>query len=197
MNSSPRTQVDREHDDDDRTRIVPSAIVNALARSSRADTTSIRRVIVEERVSVLPFDSRAEPDEVQQLDRDMFKRLLAKDHDAALLVAEAILPLDPTHKAALLTHKHCRVILEAKYRDALGSAVPVAHVGVDQLAQVARDCGTAFVFTLKAGSGDLATLLETSAMPHFETLRVLFEMMADGKVGRRPQSQLAEVATRR
>jgi hypothetical protein len=183
MNSLSHVATVQDHDEAERTRIVSAARASALARSSTADAVEAPHAVVEERVAaVSPFDPRAEPDEVQPLDRAMFERLFAKDAKGALLSAEAILRIDPKHKSALRAYRNCRVLLEAEYRDALGSEVPIARVGVEQLVQVAADCGTAFAFALKAGAGDLASLLEMSAMPQFETLALLYEMLGLGIV---------------
>src|ERR1700722_1353758 len=124
MNYSASTQVDL--DDVDRTRVVPAAVLRNLAKRSVADEPSASRLLVEEELTtVSPSDSRAEPDEVCELDRLMFEKLFSKDCDGALEAAEAILRVRPTHKAALLAQRNCRILLEARYRSILGPVVPV------------------------------------------------------------------------
>jgi len=172
----------RQHDPEE-TRIVPSGVLRALAQGSAEGGPNAPLVVVEERVAaVSPFDRRAEPDEVQQLDRVMFEKLAAKDRSGALLAAEAILKLEPGHTAALRAERNCRVVLEALYREAIGPEVPLARASAERLADSTGHCGTAFVFALRAGSGDLASLLEMSAMPRFETLRVLYDLLSEGLV---------------
>jgi hypothetical protein len=173
----------------ERTRVMPDVMVRELARSSVLGAYP-RLVIEEPIVTILP-DPRTEPDEVRELDRNMFEKLFARDREGAMDAAEAILKLDPGHRAARLARKHCRTILEATYRKAIGAFVPTALADIERLADAARDCGTAFAFALKAGTGDLPSLLSTSALPPFETLRALHRMMIQGLIEQRVRDRTA------
>jgi hypothetical protein len=174
------------------TRVVPDVVIRELARSSMLG--AYPRVVIEAPTVIILPDPRTEPDEVRELDRVLYERLFARDREGAMDAAEAILKLDSRHRAARLARKHCRIILEARYRAAVGSFVPRALAGLEQLTAAAGDCGTAFAFALKAGAGDLPSLLSTSALPSFETLRALHRMVAQGLIERRERAMAASAS---
>jgi hypothetical protein len=186
MNTPSTREVPRpQQDDAERTLVMPNAVVLALAKRTIERAARPAAVVVREVVAPrAPSDPRAEPDEVVALDRMMFNRLAAKDREGALRVADDILAICPTHREARAAWRHCRVILEATHREALGPHLPVARVGVERLAEAAGPCGIAFAFVLKTGTGSLADLLATSEMPALETLRVLLEMTRAGLLER-------------
>jgi hypothetical protein len=188
MNSTSTSELPASQQDDaEQTRVMPSAVVLALAKCTSPWAARRAPIVVQEVVDPhATWDPRAEPDEVAALDHMMFNRLAARDREGALRAAEDILALCPTHREARAACRHCRVILEATYREALGPELPVARVGVERLVEAVGPCGTAFAFVLKAGTGSLADLLATSEVPALETLRVLLEMTRADLLERSP-----------
>jgi hypothetical protein len=175
---------------EERTTIVPAREVAAYARRHGADSALATMDAASARHSTIrPAGTSTEavdPDaDSDPLERVMFEHLAIKDYAAALIVAESMLEQDPAHRKARLCRDKCLVLLEHKYVACLGSlkSVLVANLGEPQLRSLTLDHRAAFLLSLIDGATDIDTLLDLSAMPRLEALRLIYELSLEGVIG--------------
>jgi hypothetical protein len=172
----------------ERTTLVPPHDVEAYAREHSAGpgedaaaTLAADRSKVESAMRPAPIPREAVGED---LERDMFDHLASKDYASALMLAESVLQQEPTHEKALLCRSNCQLLLERKYVESMGSlqCVPVTCVDAAELRARALDARAGFAFSLVDGVSNLETILDVSAMPRLDALRLLYELMLEGVI---------------
>jgi hypothetical protein len=179
---------ERRVDVHERTTLVPPHDVEAYAREHSVEPGEDAAALAAAQSAVLKSAIRPAPiprEAVgEDLERDMLEHLASKDYAAALMLAESVLQHDPAHEKALLCRKNCQLLLERKYVESMGSlrSVPVACVDVAELRARSLDARAAFAFSLVDGVSNLETILDVSAMPRLDALRLLYELMLEGVI---------------
>jgi hypothetical protein len=116
--------------------------------------------------------------------RDRFE---VGDFSGALVMAEALLELDPENAEALLFAEHCRDVLKRMYLSRLGGVKRVPHISMtrDQQRWLSLDHRAGFVLSLVDGTSTIDEVLDISGMPELDALRILFELLQQNviKVG--------------
>ncbi len=161
--------------DDERTTIVPPKVLAGFARQVDAEASH--------KGSEVPAPSPTDRG-VDALEREMFDHLAARDYPAALRNAETILEEDPAHTRARTCAGRCHTILEARYVHTLGSLTTIFTRSLDDEVLRAKtlDPRAGFVLSLVDGASDLETLLDASAMPRLDALRLLYELCIEGVI---------------
>jgi hypothetical protein len=116
--------------------------------------------------------------------RDRFE---VGDFSGALVMAEALLEVDPENAEALLFAEHCRDVLKRMYLSRLGGVkrVPRIVMARDQQRWLSLDHRAGFVLSLVDGTSSIDEVLDISGMPELDALRILVELLQQNviKVG--------------
>jgi hypothetical protein len=110
--------------------------------------------------------------------------LRAKDHRAALVVAEQILADDPEDIRARAAALRCQSTIEDMYAQRLGSLESVPRVAVprEEIPNLALDHRSGFILALVDGTCTLDMILDMASMPRLDVLRVLLELVQQGTI---------------
>ena len=115
---------------------------------------------------------------------ELAELLLAKDHRAALVVAEQILADDADDIRARAGVLRCEHAIEQMYTQRLGSLEHVPRVVVprDEIPNLALDHRSGFILALVDGTCTLDMILDMASMPRLDVLRVLMELVQQGTI---------------
>jgi hypothetical protein len=123
-------------------------------------------------------------DEVENTISELRAQLEMRNFVGALNLAEGILAFDPEHAEARSVVAACREKLHEDYLTQLGSLaqVPVIKVSPDELRGLALDHRAGFLMSMIDGISSLEMILDMSAMPQLEVLRLMHDLIAQGVV---------------
>lgn len=109
-------------------------------------------------------------------------RLAAGDYGRALMLAEAALEAHPGHPALVSSADICRDELYRTYLERLGAAdhVPRLAVNGGALTGLALDHRAGFLLSCVDGGSTVEEIIDVSAMPRLEAVRVLYELLQEG-----------------
>lgn len=102
--------------------------------------------------------------------------------------AEAILARNPDDLEAEAYLASGREALVRKYREVLGDFRNIPKLGVPAARMTSQDHRAAFIVSLIDGAMTIDEILDISAMPAFEALRTLCELLEDGSILLQPPS---------
>jgi hypothetical protein len=107
-----------------------------------------------------------------------------RDYVGALNLAEGILAFDPEHEEARSVAATCKEKLHQDYLEQLGSLsqVPMLKVSPDELRGLSLDHRAGFLMSMIDGISSLEMILDMSAMPQLEVLRLVADLVKQGVV---------------
>ncbi|MFH1130409.1 MAG: tetratricopeptide repeat protein [Pseudomonadota bacterium] len=107
------------------------------------------------------------------------------NHDASYWFCERVLVLQPSNSEAKSLLKKNRVQLEGQYEQRLGDfgQIPIVRVPQHEITWHRLDHRAGFLLSRIDGRLSYAELMDISGMDHFETMRVLVQLMEDGVIG--------------
>lgn len=110
------------------------------------------------------------------------KRFFSADYVAALALAEDLVARDPTDVSAKDFAFECRRMLERAFAGRIGSLdqVPRLAVGLHRLRGRSLDHHAGFLLSRVDGVSTLEVLLDVSAMPRLDALRLVAKLVDDG-----------------
>lgn len=107
----------------------------------------------------------------------------AKDSDAQLRTARPIAQgALPSSESRLITRPEMGAAVTDEAWARAMKGVPVVVVATDQLRRLPLDHRAGFLMSLMDGTIDLPTIVEVSAMPHSDALRVIRDLYEAGVV---------------
>jgi hypothetical protein len=111
-------------------------------------------------------------------------RLAAGDYGRALVLAEAALVAHPDSPALARSADMCRDELYKRYLERLGAAdhVPRLAVHSGAITGLALDHRAGFLLSCVDGDSTVEEIIDVSAMPRLEAVRVLYELLQEGVI---------------
>ena len=106
------------------------------------------------------------------------------DEAGALAVAEGILRKDPSNFVARMVAEECHRVLVSRYSKRLGSVrrIPQIAMSPEQLGKLSLDHRVGFLLALVDGASPIETILDISAMPAPDVLRIFVELYERGVI---------------
>jgi hypothetical protein len=113
------------------------------------------------------------------------EKFFAGDYAGALQLAEELVETDANDESARDFVEECRRLLEKDYVARLGSLdkVPTLRVSPTQLRALAIDHQAGFLLSRVDGVSSLDNLLDVSAMPRLDALRLIHRLFEEGVIG--------------
>jgi len=111
-------------------------------------------------------------------------RFSAGDYSRALVLAETALEENPQNPAANKYAESCRNMLYERYLERLGAAawVPQRAMQNSALTGLALDHRSGFLLSCVDGVSTIEELIDVSAMPRLEAVRILYELVQEGVI---------------
>lgn len=111
-------------------------------------------------------------------------RLAAGDYGRALVLAESALDTYPDHPALTWSANTCRDELYKRYLERLGAADHVPRLAVQSgaLTGLSLDHRAGFLLSCVDGGSTVEEIIDVSAMPRLEAVRVLYELLQEGVI---------------
>lgn len=111
-------------------------------------------------------------------------RLSAGDYGRALVLAEAALDQHPDHPILRRSADTCRDELYKRYLQRLGAADHVPRVAMQSgaLTGLTLDHRAGFLLSCVDGDSTVEEIIDVSAMPKLEAVRVLYELLQEGVI---------------
>jgi len=139
----------------------------------------------EPRTSGTQLRGRRRVSPTEELERsriELAEKYAAGDYPAALALAEAIQAKGPHELAAAAFARDCRRMIEAECEQRIGSfsRVPVLAISLSELRRRDLDHRAGFLLSLVDGVSSVEALLDVSAMPRVDALRMLARLVEDG-----------------
>lgn len=127
-----------------------------------------------------PATSSAPRDKLQTIEA----RFQAGDFGGALRIAEAAAAERPDDPAIETAIEKCREALYRTYLDRLGSAEKVPRVALrgDAIKDLALDHRAGFLLACVDGVSTIDEIIDVSAMPGLEAVRILYELLQEGVI---------------
>jgi hypothetical protein len=121
-------------------------------------------------------------EELERSRIELAERYAAGDYAAALALAESIQAKGPHELAAASFARDCRRMIEAECEKRIGSfsRVPVLAISLPDLRRRDLDHRAGFLLSLVDGVSSFEALLDVSAMPRVDALRILARLVEDG-----------------
>jgi len=109
---------------------------------------------------------------------EMNDRVAAGDYAGALDIANKLVAMDGNDISARVCAETCQMVLRQMYAARIGplSRVPVVMVPRDQFRWLSIDHRAGFMLSLIDGASTLEMLLDLSAMPELDTLKILSDL---------------------
>jgi hypothetical protein len=116
--------------------------------------------------------------------REMAGLFEARNYSSALVLAESVLASDPGHAQARRCAESCREMLGQKYLSRLGGRenIPRVSMSADDLRSVSLDHRAGFLLSFVDGAMSIDEVLDVSAMPELDALRIMFELRMQGVI---------------
>lgn len=111
-------------------------------------------------------------------------RLSAGDYGRALVLAESALDQHPDHPTLARSADTCRGELYKRYLERLGAADHVPRVAMHSgaLTGLTLDHRAGFLLSCVDGDSTVEEIIDVSAMPKLEAVRVLYELLQEGVI---------------
>lgn len=111
-------------------------------------------------------------------------RFTAGDYNRALVLAETALAEHPQNAAMKGYAESCRDMLYKRYVERLGAAtcVPMRAMQNSALTGLAIDHRTGFLLSCVDGVSTIEEIIDVSAMPKLEAVRILYELVQEGVI---------------
>ena len=121
-------------------------------------------------------------EELERSRIELAEKYAAADYVAALALAETIQAKGPHELAAAAFARDCRKMIEADCERRIGafSRVPVLAISMHELRKRDLDHRAGFLLSLVDGVSSFEALVDVSAMPRVEALRLLAKLVDDG-----------------
>jgi hypothetical protein len=110
--------------------------------------------------------------------KEMNDRVALGDYSGALKMAEELLAKDVTDAVATACAERCKFVLRQMYTARIGplDRIPMVMVARDQLRWLSIDHRAGFILSLVDGCSTLEMILDVSAMPSLDALRILADL---------------------
>jgi hypothetical protein len=162
--------------DDSDTRVAPSDRPTEPALHDPSSSPGSRRGAPTRR-AIPAVRSGADP-----VRAELAKRFFSADYVAALTLAEDLVARDPTDSSAKDFADECRRMLERAFAARIGSLdqVPCLAIDLHGLRGRSLDHQAGFLLSRVDGVSPLEVLLDVSAMPRLDALRLVVRLLDDG-----------------
>ncbi len=108
----------------------------------------------------------------------------ARNYLGAVVLAETVLAAAPDHAQARRCAESCREMLAQRYLTRLGGRenIPRVTMSAEEMRVLSLDHRAGFLLSFVDGSMSIDEVLDVSAMPELDALRMMFELRMQGVI---------------
>lgn len=116
-------------------------------------------------------------------------RISAGEYGPALMLAEAALEEHPSASAIVSQAESCRDVLYHRYLERLGASdhVPRLLVKHSAITALSLDHRAGFLLSCVDGGSTIEEIIDVSAMPRLDAVRILYELVQEGVIEMAPR----------